>query len=67
VKPPPEYPPEEGHYLRGNDYSPQMADAIFNHLAPRGMRAISADSRPAKEVNPLGALWYRVLRGSLHV
>jgi tetrahydromethanopterin S-methyltransferase subunit A len=22
VKPPPEYPPEEGHYLRGNDYSP---------------------------------------------
>jgi tetrahydromethanopterin S-methyltransferase subunit A len=22
VKPPPDYPPEEGHYLRGNDYSP---------------------------------------------
>jgi len=22
VKPPSEYPPEEGHYLRGNDYSP---------------------------------------------
>jgi tetrahydromethanopterin S-methyltransferase subunit A len=22
LKPPPEYPPEEGHYLRGNDYSP---------------------------------------------
>jgi len=22
VKPSPEYPPEEGHYLRGNDHSP---------------------------------------------
>jgi len=22
VKPPPDYPPEDGHYLRGNDYSP---------------------------------------------
>lgn len=22
VKPPPEYPPEDGHYVRGNDYSP---------------------------------------------
>ena len=27
-----------------------MAEAIFNHLAPRNMRAISAGSRPAKEV-----------------
>jgi arsenate reductase len=30
-----------------------MAEAIFNHLAPTGMRAISAGSRPAKEVKPL--------------
>lgn len=30
VKPPPEYPPEEGHYLRGNDYSPATV-AILLH------------------------------------
>jgi len=30
-----------------------MAEAIFNHLAPTGMRAISAGSRPAKDVKPL--------------
>lgn len=30
VKPPSEYPPEEGHYLRGNDYSP-VAVAILLH------------------------------------
>ena len=30
VKPPPEYPPEEGHYLRGNDYSP-AAVAVLLH------------------------------------
>jgi arsenate reductase len=30
-----------------------MAEAIFNHLAPGGMRAISAGSRPAKEVKAL--------------
>jgi len=30
-----------------------MAEAIFNHLAPRGMRAISAGSRPAKDAKPL--------------
>jgi len=36
-----------------NSCRSQMAEAIFNHLAPRGMKAISAGSRPAKEVNPL--------------
>jgi len=30
VKPPLEYPPEEGHYLRGNDYSP-VAVVILLH------------------------------------
>lgn len=30
VKPPPEYPPEDGHYLRGNDYSP-VAVVILLH------------------------------------
>jgi arsenate reductase len=30
-----------------------MAEAIFNHFAPEGMRAISAGSKPAKEVEPL--------------
>jgi len=29
-----------------------MAEAIFNKLAPSGFRAISAGTRPAKEVNP---------------
>lgn len=30
-----------------------MAEVIFNQLAPRGTRAISAGSKPASEVNPL--------------
>jgi protein-tyrosine-phosphatase len=30
-----------------------MAEAIFNKLKPDGFRAISAGTRPAKEVNPL--------------
>jgi arsenate reductase len=30
-----------------------MAEAIFSHLAPQGMRATSAGSRPAREVDPL--------------
>jgi arsenate reductase len=36
-----------------------MAEAIFNHLAPEGMRAISAGSRPARQVDPLA---FAVLR-----
>jgi tetrahydromethanopterin S-methyltransferase subunit A len=30
VKPPPEYPPEEGRYLRGNDYSPVAVVVLLN-------------------------------------
>ncbi len=30
VDPPPEYPPEEGRYLRGNDYSPVAVVAILD-------------------------------------
>ncbi|HEX76878.1 MAG TPA: tetrahydromethanopterin S-methyltransferase subunit A [Dehalococcoidia bacterium] len=30
VKPPPGYPPEDGRYLRGNDYSPVAVVAILN-------------------------------------
>jgi protein-tyrosine-phosphatase len=30
-----------------------MAEAIFNKLKPDGSRAISAGTKPAKEVNPL--------------
>jgi arsenate reductase len=30
-----------------------MADAIFNHLAPKGMSAISAGSKPAGQVDPV--------------
>jgi len=30
VNPPPEYPPEEGRYLRGNDYSPVAVVAILD-------------------------------------
>jgi tetrahydromethanopterin S-methyltransferase subunit A len=30
VKPPPEYPPEEGHYLRGNDYSPAVVVILLH-------------------------------------
>ena len=29
-----------------------MAEAIFNHLAPEGIRAISAGSEPATKVDP---------------
>ena len=37
----------------GNSGRSQMAEAIFNKLKPDGFRAISAGTRPAKEVNPL--------------
>jgi len=30
VKPPPEYPPEEGRYLRGNDYCPVAVVVLLN-------------------------------------
>jgi len=30
VKPPPGYPPEEGRYLRGNDYSPVAVAVLLN-------------------------------------
>jgi len=36
-----------------NSCRSQMAEALFNHLAPEGMRAVSAGSRPASEVKPL--------------
>jgi len=32
-----------------------MAEAIFNHLAPEGTRAISAGSEPATKVDPLAS------------
>jgi tetrahydromethanopterin S-methyltransferase subunit A len=32
VEPPAEYPPEEGCYLRGNDYSPVAVCVILNHF-----------------------------------
>lgn len=37
----------------GNAGRSQMAEAIFNRLAPSAFRAISAGTMPAKEVNPL--------------
>ena len=37
----------------GNAGRSQMAEAIFNRLAPSGFRGISAGTMPAKEVNPL--------------
>lgn len=37
----------------GNAGRSQMAEAIFNKLKPDGFRAISAGTRPAREVNPL--------------
>jgi len=30
----------------------QMAEALFNHLAPEGMRAVSAGTRPGGSLNP---------------
>jgi arsenate reductase len=32
-----------------------MAEVIFNHLAPEGIRAISAGSEPATKVDPLAS------------
>ena len=37
----------------GNAGRSQMAEAIFNKLKPNGFQAISAGTKPAKEVNPL--------------
>ena len=37
-----------------NSCRSQIAEAIFNHLAPKEMKAISAGSEPATEVKPLG-------------
>ena len=37
----------------GNTCRSQMAEALFNHYAPKGWRAISAGTRPGKEVHPL--------------
>jgi hypothetical protein len=31
VKPHPDYPPEEGRYLRGNDSSPVVVVVVLNH------------------------------------
>ena len=36
-----------------NSCRSQIAEAIFNHLAPEGMRAISAGSNPAGQVDPV--------------
>jgi arsenate reductase len=36
-----------------NSCRSQMAEAIFNHLAPEGTRATSAGSRPAGQVDPI--------------
>lgn len=36
----------------GNSCRSILAEATFNHLAPRGWRALSAGSRPAGFVNP---------------
>jgi len=41
VKPPPDYPPEEGHYLRGNDFSPVAVVVLLN--APREEGKIPAE------------------------
>ena len=43
IEPPPEYPPEEGRYLRGNDYSPVAVVIILIHPAeeiPRGIEVL---------------------------
>ena len=37
----------------GNSGRSQMAEAIFNKLKPDGFRAISAGTKPAKEMNTL--------------
>ena len=37
----------------GNSGRSQMAEAIFNKLKPDGFQAISAGTKPAKEVNPV--------------
>jgi tetrahydromethanopterin S-methyltransferase subunit A len=35
VKPPPDYPPEEGRYIRGNDFSPVAVAIILNYDADK--------------------------------
>jgi arsenate reductase len=39
-----------------------MAEAIFNNLKPGGFQAISAGTKPAKEVNPLVVQVLREMR-----
>ena len=39
----------------GNSGRSQMAEAYFNHVAPDGMRAVSAGTRPASQVDPSAA------------
>lgn len=36
----------------GNSCRSVMSEAVFNHLAPEGWRAISAGSQPAGQLNP---------------
>ncbi|TES84414.1 tetrahydromethanopterin S-methyltransferase subunit A [Candidatus Aerophobetes bacterium] len=49
IEPPPEYPPEEGRYLRGNDYSPVAVVVILIHPADRIPQGIEALVRTGVE------------------
>lgn len=49
VKPHPEYPPEEGRYLRGNDYSPAAVIIILTYDAEEIPREIEKLVRSAVE------------------
>ena len=42
VNPHPDYPPEEGRYLRGNDRSPVAVVVVLNHAEDKIPREIEA-------------------------
>jgi tetrahydromethanopterin S-methyltransferase subunit A len=49
VKPHPDYPPEEGRYIRGNDFSPVAVAIILNHDADKIPHDIQALVRAGVE------------------
>jgi len=55
VKPHPDYPPEEGRYLRGNDFSPSIVVVILNREEENIPREIEEHLKGGMVLLPGGA------------